>query len=244
MIKYAERDGFIRFLEPIARELLGEPNRALSSKTELRYGQHGSLSINLEKGTFYDHEAGIGGGAIAFVQLKGGFVEQSDALDWMRNHGYLDANSGNGTNGHVRSRKIVASYDYQDEIGNLLFQVVRFEPKTFRQRRAANGEWSWSVKGIRNVPYRLPELIEDIALEHVIFVVEGEKDVDNLRALGIPATCNAGGAGKWREDLNRYLEGADVIVVPDNDAPGRKHATAIANELSNEVAMRVRVLDL
>ena len=86
--------------------------------------------------------------------------------------------------------RIVATYDYNDEHGNLLYQIVRLEPKAFRQRRpGVRGDWIWK-KCHRQVLYRLPEVID----APIVFVVEGEKDVETLRAHGFVATTNAGGA--------------------------------------------------
>ena len=96
---------------------------------------------------------------------------------------------------------------------------------------------------LRQVPYRLPELREAVALEHTVVIVEGEKDAEALAAWGIPATCNAGGAGKWSDALSEHFRGADVLIVPDNDNPGKSHARAIADSLS-AVAGVVRILEL
>jgi hypothetical protein len=138
--------------------------------------------------------------------------------------------------------QITATYDYVDESGALLFQVVRYEPKDFRQRRpnAENG-WTWSVKGVRVVPYRLPELLNEPA--RPVVVVEGEKDVDNLARIGVLATCNAGGAGKWTTAHAEFLRGRDVTIIPDCDEPGRKHARQVAMSLHN-MAASVRILEL
>lgn len=163
---------------------------------------------------------------------------------------------GRRPNGHDAAagkprRRIVATYDYRDAAGQLLFQVVRFEPKDFRQRRparpgdppdATRDGWAWSTAGIEPVPYRLPELLKAVAHDQRIMIVEGEKDVDRLAALGIPATCNPGGAGKWRDCLSQHFRGADVVIVPDNDDAGRRHAEAVARSLA-PVAGRVRILD-
>jgi hypothetical protein len=132
-------------------------------------------------------------------------------------------------NGKDRPRNaIVAEYDYTDESGVLLFQVVRFEPKTFRQRKSGgNGGWTWSLGDIRRVLFKLPDLIEAIALERQIFIVEGEKDVLSLNKMGIIATTNAGGAGKWRPEYSEYLRGADVILIPDNDDAGWAHVNDV-----------------
>jgi predicted P-loop ATPase len=149
-------------------------------------------------------------------------------------------------------RRIVAAYDYLDEAGELVFQVVRFEPKDFRQRRGprpgddpatVRDGWVWSVKGLRVIPYRLPEVLEAIASSRPVLIVEGEKDADGLARLGVAATCNAGGAGKWRKAHAEALRGADVVVLPDNDDAGRKHAHEVAVSLAG-VAARVRMLDL
>ena len=138
--------------------------------------------------------------------------------------------------------RIIASYDYRDEAGELLFQVVRYEPKDFRQRRPKpGGGWDWSVKGVRAVPYRLPELLADPA--RPVFVVEGEKDVDNLADIGELATCNAGGAGKWTAEHAQYLRGRRVVVLPDNDESGRKHALQVAATLQG-IAASVRIVEL
>lgn len=148
-----------------------------------------------------------------------------------------------GRSAGQRSR-IVATYDYVDETGNLRLQVVRRAPKTFLQRRPdGKGDWIWNSQGVPHLLYRLPDVIEAIATEQTVFVVEGEKDVDNLASLGLVATCNAGGAGKWRDEHSAFLRGATVCIIPDNDDAGRKHAEAVAQSLSG-VAHSVQILEL
>jgi len=139
--------------------------------------------------------------------------------------------------------RIVAQYDYRDETSLLLYQAVRFEPKDFRQRAPKpGGGWEWKLNGARRVLYRLPELLAADAGQPV-FIPEGEKDVERLRSLGFVATCNVGGAGKWRNEYNAALRGRPVVVIPDNDEPGRKHAEQIATALEGTAAA-VRVLTL
>src|SRR5690606_16133524 len=126
--------------------------------------------------------------------------------------------------------QIDITYGYKDEKGRLLFEVVRFEPKDFRQRRPdGKGGWIWSVKGVRQVPYHLPQLIEANP-SHPVFIVEGEKDVLRLESLGLVATCNAGGAGKWSDELSKHFADRRVVILPDNDEPGRKHANKVRSE--------------
>ncbi len=140
--------------------------------------------------------------------------------------------------------RAIAHYDYADEHGEVLFQTVRYEPKDFRQRRPDGaGGWTWRLNGVRRVLYRLPELIEDIAHERPIVVVEGEKDVDALRAIGVSATTSPMGAGKWHDDFATSLENADVVIIPDNDDSGRAHAEKVATSLRG-IARRVRTLAL
>ena len=202
----------------------------------MRWGTNGARSVDVPKGTWFDHEAGEGGGVLDFLNRE----RVDDPWEWLREHGY-----GNASNGRANSQhKIVASYDYTDKFGTLLFQVVRLAPKTFRQRRPdGKGGWLWNLEGVTRVLYRLPDLAEAIASERRVFVVEGEKDVETLARLGIVATCNPGGAGKWREAYADQLTGADVIVLPDHDKAGRDHAEAVARSLAGKAA-RIRLLEL
>ncbi|HVV51740.1 MAG TPA: AAA family ATPase [Polyangia bacterium] len=136
-----------------------------------------------------------------------------------------------------------AVYDYRDERGELLFQVVRSPGKRFRQRRPDGMDgWAWNLTGVRRVVYRLPELrAADPSAE--VYVVEGEKDVETLSSRGLVATTNPQGAGKWRPELSEPLRGRDVVILPDNDEPGRKHADAVARLLAS-VARRIRIVQL
>lgn len=139
--------------------------------------------------------------------------------------------------------RIVATYDYQDESGNLLYQVVRFEPKDFRQRRPdGQGGWIWNLDGARRVLYRLPEVISSEA----VVICEGEKDVDNLKPHLPPkwvATTAPGGAGKWSSDYTVSLSGKEIVVVPDVDHAGMAHLDLLVRELK-EAARSFRVIFL
>src|SRR5258708_56111 len=129
--------------------------------------------------------------------------------------------------------RIVATHDYTEERGALLYQTVRFYPKDFRQRRPdAQGGWIWK-KGPRQVLYHLPEVLEAA----IVFVVEGEKDADTLRRHGFVATTNAGGAkAAWLPQFTEALVGREVILIPDRDAPGRQRVIRIARALVGRVA--------
>ena len=137
---------------------------------------------------------------------------------------------------------IVATYPYTDEAGQLLFEVVRKVPKKFLQRRPDGaGGWIWKLKGVRRVLYRLPEVLAAVQEGRVVYLVEGEKDADNLAKLGLVATTNAGGAGKWRREYTEALSGARVVLLGDNDTAGEGHVQTVTQALHGVVAeIRVR----
>jgi len=133
---------------------------------------------------------------------------------------------------------VTATYDYRDERDELLYQILRYTPKNFRQRRPDGaGGWIWR-KHPRQVLYRLREVIE----APIVFVVEGEKDVESLRSHGFVATTNAGGANApWLDYYTQLLAGREVVIIPDNDTPGWRRATDIARALLGAAA-RIRLL--
>jgi hypothetical protein len=142
-------------------------------------------------------------------------------------------------------RRLIATYRYVDEQGALQFEVLRYEPKDFRQRRPdGHGGWIWSTAGLRPLLYRLDQIQQRDSL----LIVEGEQDCDVLWGLGLPATCNAGGAGpnKWKPEHTRQLLDAGVqavAVIPDNDDAGRRHADDVARSIHG-AGLRVRLLTL
>lgn len=143
------------------------------------------------------------------------------------------------------------AYEYTDAAGRLLYYVVRIrqqDGKTFRQcRPAREGVREPVVMGVRDedkhVLYRLPEVRAAIAQRRPVIVVEGEKDADNLAALGYTATTASMGAGKWRDDHSEQLAGADVYLMGDNDEPGREHVRSVADMLLG-VAASVHICDV
>jgi len=153
-------------------------------------------------------------------------------------------------NNNTKDNKLkeIARYIYTDENGVKKHATIRYivskGNKTFKQGYYdKNGNFHFGMKGQKIYLYRLPELIEDIAQDREIFLVEGEKDVDNLRKLGIPATTSPMGAGKWRAEFNKYFENAKIVIIPDNDEPGQKHAELIISNLIN-VAFSIKLIKL
>ncbi len=143
------------------------------------------------------------------------------------------------------SRTPVDLYDYRDESGRVLFQVIRYDPKSFSQRRPdEKGGYINNLEGARRVLYRLPEL-RSSDLSYPIFVVEGEKDVEALVSLGkeFIATTNPGGAGHWRDEFSEHLATRTVVLLPDNDPEGKKHAFDVGKSLLR-VGVSLKVLQL
>jgi hypothetical protein len=116
---------------------------------------------------------------------------------------------------------------YLDEEGRVVHGTVRYEPKSFRQWHPdGEGQRIWNLAGVRCVLYKLPSLKNC----REVVVVEGERDVETLESFGIVATTNAMGAGKWRPEYTQQLKAAGVekvVIIPDNDEPGRKHAKQV-----------------
>jgi RecA-family ATPase len=156
--------------------------------------------------------------------------------------------NGNGKHGRPA---VVATYDYTDAEGKLLYQAIRLDPKGFYQRQP-NGEGGYinNLDGVSPVPYRLPHVLQAIAERELVFVVEGERDVHTLETLGFVATCNAGGAGKWRPEFSEMLAGADIVSMPDNDDPGKQHVFGVPGRIvgvapdCHRAGCKVRVLNL
>ena len=147
-------------------------------------------------------------------------------------------------NGTGTRSEILETYDYLDEDGTLLYQVVRKFPKSFLQRRPDGRDgWIWKLGDVRRVLYRLPQLFEAIGLDQPIAIVEGEKDANRLADLGVAATTNAAGAGKWRRGYSECLRAAQVFIMPDNDDAGRDHAHAVATSIHG-IAASVRIIEL
>lgn len=150
-----------------------------------------------------------------------------------------DLFNGNGGS----SLNIAQTYPYRNADGSPAFEVVRGEPKTFRTRRSdGNGGHVWNLDGVTRVLYRLPELVKADPNTDV-FVTEGEKDCDALRARGLTATCNPHGAGKWRPEYGVHLKGRKVVILPDYDTPGQAHGLEVARQLSG-IAASVKLVNL
>jgi RecA-family ATPase len=141
--------------------------------------------------------------------------------------------ASSGLQGSVEAR-----YDYRDKRGELLYQVIRLKPKSFRQRRPdGNGGWIWNIGDTRRVIYRWPEILQ--YSDATIFVCEGEKDADRVASLGHCATAVA--SGKWTDCCVKALAGRDIIILQDNDDAGKKKAVDAAQAL-HSAAKTIRIV--
>lgn len=205
-------------------------------KSPLRDETNPSFSINPATGAWVDYGSGEKGDVVNLYSTMTGKEEKEAIKD-------IKEMTGNGVINGTQS-KITATYDYVDENEELLFQVVRYEPKDFRQRRPdGKGGYIWGLKDVRRVLYNLPAVKECIENGWLLVLTEGEKDCETLRELGIAATTAPMGANKWRKEHTDQLAGAKLMILPDNDEQGKEHANHVANQLS-EVCKELKIIEL
>lgn len=160
-------------------------------------------------------------------------------------------------------RKVIAYYPYLDENRQVICETLRYDPKDFRQRRPnpdfvphygeheQNPKWLWNLEGCRKIIYRLPDIIEARRRDPnvQVAILEGEKDCDNVWALGFPATTCPMGAGKWTSEHSEYLRDTNVLIIPDEDLrdvrtkkfTGLEHAKLVRESLTG-VAKSAKII--
>ena len=292
------------YTEAVAANIFGACNEEMSrAPDDVRFGNHGSVSVNYMTGQWYDHENERGGGIKELIRVYKQIDDRDAAIAYAEQcqqnfeNGEKPRPNGNASgNSQPPQQEVEATYSYHDASGQIAFQVVRVvfkQPgggyvtdtrgkrmKTFRQRRPSgepDQSWLWGLEAgeymrpapeknwayfdaakfgqypttrerkVFNtaapvIPYQLPDLLKAVAAGQTICIAEGEKKVDLIRGLGFAATCCAGGAKKWRLEHAAFLQGADIILLPDNDPAGREHVEAIAASLAS--ARRLRILEL
>lgn len=238
----ATSEELAQYIEVVAKQLLGDPSS--TKPNEWRYGTHGSMAVNIEAGTWFDHERDEGGGVLDLIQRETSATCNREAIQWLEDQGIKPVEEKPKPKPKRAGKpKLVKAYDYVDADGVLQYQVCRMEPKDFRQRRPAiDGDgWDWSIKGTAQLPYRLPDMLANPTA--TVLIVEGEKDADAIAALDLVATTNSGGSGKWASELSQHFAGRKIVILPDNDDAGRKHAQLVASALY-DVAQSIRILAL
>ena len=219
------------------------PSLKLNGKTEAKAlcpfhdDRHPSLSVNLESGLYNCFSCGAGGDVLTFYQR----YKDTDFPTALTELAHLA-----GMNGKPGNGKIVATYNYTDSTGEILYRKHRIEPapdgrnKSFRFEHMKNDRWV-TGRGCESVAYNLPAL----AKSKYVLVVEGEGKVEALREWGFTATClDSGSQSPWLDHYLPYFEGKEkLIVLPDNDGPGRKYATRIASALYGKVG-EIKIVEL
>lgn len=191
-----------------------------------------SMSVNLEKGLWFCFGCHVGGSVIDYVARRDGKSPEVVLKEFAER---LARSGPQFKNGHsAASGKVVATYVYRSATGDNLYQVLRYEPKTFRQQKWTGTGWAWGMDGVQRVLYNLPEILA--SGDKPVVIVEGEKDADLFARIGWTATTNVGGAGKWMAGYTEWLKDRSVVVCGDNDEPGRKHVTEVIEALDGKCA--------
>lgn len=237
----------------------------ITVRSPFREDNNPSFGINIETGLWTDRATGESGNIVTFHAQMHKMDTKAAFKDLVKKYGDTDAppqtaratakkekESAKEKEEKRKARAIPENiaevYKYQNLDGSTRFEKVRYEEqgyeKNFGYRREINGSYKYTLGGIETLLYRLPELVEDIALDRIIYFVEGEKDVDNLRKAGLCATSTPEGAqGKWKDIYTPFLSGARVVIIPDNDEAGEKHEQKLCKALYGTVAS-LRILRL
>lgn len=207
-------------------------------------------SVSVEKDKWYDHSAEEGGDVFKLLgKLDPSLEPFPFAIRWLgerysvKPSGYYPAAPSNGPSRYKELTEDegyieVKRYDYTDENGELVQQVVRLEHESKgKQFLQCDASGRWGIKHIQPVLYNLPA----ISKSDWVIVVEGEKDADTLIAWGLPATTNAGGSKKWEDSFSDALSSKDVILMPDNDPAGQAHLHVVGSSLKGK-ARTIRTL--
>jgi 5S rRNA maturation endonuclease (ribonuclease M5)/energy-coupling factor transporter ATP-binding protein EcfA2 len=183
---------------------------------------HDCVSITPHRQVWCCHDCDIGGSVLDWIAIGSG-RQVGEVIKELSEQIFQKSNP----------RQIVATYDYTDESGKLLFQSVRFIPKDFRQRQPdGKGGWKWHLDGITRVLFGLPKIL---AAQRVL-IVEGEKDCLTLEEAGFVATTNCGGAKGWLSAYADSLKGKDLILIPDSDEAGEKHCALVLESVKEKAA--------
>ena len=231
----------------------------------IHHGKDDNFAVAPATGLWFCHSAcGRGGDILELEEALNGGDFATRKAEVFRLIGRIEPeyqHHGTGANGNsartaptkptkpssaARSWREIERYPYVDREGSLLFEVIRYlrpdGEKAFRQCGPdGRGGVIWNLDGIERVPYRLPKLLN----ADTVYLPEGERDVSTIEAWGLVASCNPGGCGGshlYAEWLDHF-RGRHIVILPDNDGPGREHAAAVAAALLS-VATSVRIVEL
>jgi putative DNA primase/helicase len=238
LLGYVDIKNFYSQYIPDFPSLKPNANGWVICKSPLRNDTHPSFSVHIETGSWKDFATNEHGNIYEFLKRK----ENVDFATAKRLLHERYSPTPSTSNPPKPMKTIITTYDYTDENDQPLYQAVRFEPKSFQQRRPdGSGGWIWNLNAVRRVMYRLPRLLEWLGSSHTIHIPEGEKDADALINLGLAATTTAGGVNApLPADFKALFRGASVVIWGDNDTVGKKFAERKA-DLLVEVAATVRI---
>ncbi len=215
------RDEFIA-AHPIERELEGRGIPFLGNgprkmvKCPFHEDKTASMSVDTVKG-LWNCFAGCGGGSVIDLIAKLDGISIGDVL---KRNGHVPTPIRRTATATATAQEAILekTYSYQDAFGKEVYQVLRFKPKTFRQRSRAGDKWAWSMEGVERVLYRLPEVIK----ASTVAIAEGEKDADTITSLGWCGTAHVGGVKNWLEAYAEELKGKELLIFHDNDKAGEE----------------------
>ena len=226
------QNAYTMIIGDVAKHYWGQPNAALSRADELRFGSHGSKSVNLKEGVWYDHEISVGGGVIDLIQAH---EPEADISKKLQEFGIQPS-------GLKPPSETI--WIYADETDKPRYEVIRknsSDGKSYLQRHySVDGQRHWGMTGITAVPYKLPQLLQST---DVVFITEGEKCADAVISLGLLATTNHGGASKWWPSLTPYFKNRAVLLLPYNDTAGQRPAQLVAFSLHGTASV-IKILNL
>jgi hypothetical protein len=186
---------------------------------------HFCVSIDPDRNIWFCNDCHQGGSIIDWEMIETG----QSSLDVMKSFGFeggygIKDFTREHMSNHPEPKKLdlsepTAIYPYTDENGNLLYEVCRYEPKSFRQRHHREEGLVWNLENVTRVPFRLPRLVEAKS----VIICEGEKDVMAAESMGLVATCCSGGSSGWLSAYGDFFKGKDVIIIEHNDPAGKKY---------------------
>lgn len=220
----------VSVLEQDGVQLKGAGNNRMA-RCPFHEDRTASFSVDVGKGLWKCFSCNIGGSVVDYFARKAG-TSTADAFKKLVE--LLGANGTGLRDNGGSNKRVVATYVYRDALGMEVARKLRYDPKDFRiQKKLASGAWAWGLEGVQRVLYNLPQILAT-KVEQAIFCCEGEKDCDTLGKLGIVATTNIDGAGKWMDGYSDSLSGKDVVLCGDNDEPGRAHIQKVMASLDGK----------
>lgn len=230
-----------QYVESLGAKIVGSGNNKVTNVCPMTTHKPGHLcvSINIEKQVWRCNDCGSGGDVIRWMAVSDG-VDDGTILKRLGGTPSRPPQVTKKPQPEPKNQTISKIYSYQDWFTNEMYQVVRLEPKSFRQRhKDSQGNWVWNMEGVERLLYRLPEVVKS----DVVALCEGEKDAETITELGWCGTCNVGGAGKWLDGYTESLEDKNVLIFGDNDKAGADHVKLVFDSIAGK-AKTVKIIKI